>query len=386
MRIKNIKSLITACSAVMLIGLGLFSFDSKPSKPVVGVEIPDPTPVNPNEHLVIIPNGTKKPTPSPTNTSVPVTKAPDATPTSTPTPTPTSTPTPTPTNTPTPTPTPSLGELNAELPLRKATNDIGLQITAGVTDFLHTRYADDDTIKEITNVTCYYKGGITSDYIVYATYDIHYENCVVPLSEITVLFAVQDGTTYRITDTPADADEMDSVFLSRAKGDVLQLYVETTIRRYANIKLIACEDEFADWATELFSEIVTDINYIDIDDIQKKNEFISEYCNIEYPIYGTTPRDINEFDCYVYVMLDVRILDYDTLAPSVERFFIKLDENNYPQIFFGQISEDATLFIKSIQQSDDYELLLNNLNDRYLVAMQDPQLLKFIERLNGATE
>lgn len=343
MHFKNTKLLIYICSAIMLFGLALFSLD-------------------PLQHEKDTPADVQLPTGSP-DFSISGTVAP------------TSTLVPSPTFTPTPTPTPSISQINAALPLTLASTENDSLLLEAVQQYINTAYETDSKVKSVSELTCYYKDGISYDAIVYVCYDLLYTDSTVPLPTVDVLFLTWNGTSYHVTDETSDADVLEALLLSRAEGDVLALYIKETIHRYMNAKLIADESTL--------SALVTDSSYLDYDDIKKKHEFIEQYVNLDF-IIRKCPDDITEFDYIVYVINDVDIINVSVHAPGLDEVIIRMDEENYPKIFLGVTSSAADTFREQSRQQSDYQTALEDVVERLSAAMiEDPTLLEFVEKLTG---
>lgn len=363
MRIRKIKSLLYIFSSVMVLGLALISFDaSEPSKETAN--LPNQVPTN---------------APGQTSTPAP-TKKPQGTPTPTPTSTPSPTPTPTSTPTPTPTPTPSLAEINAAISIRPATDDTGIALTAAVTSYLHNYYSNEELqVKEIGNITCYYKEGVAEiDYFVYIAYDISYKGSNVPIPTFEeYLVSIERESVTVLTETE-NKDVNEALVLSRASKELSELYMQELIRCYMNAKLAGDE--------ALLTSMVTDPTYLNVEDVYKKSEYIEKFNNFKYLIY-TAPEEVTEFDYAVFFSHDDKIVGIKTLAAGFDELLIKMDANNYPYIFFGITSDTTDLYRASLREQEDYqEFLKTNVVVPLAEAMlSDPDLYEFIERINSAT-
>lgn len=345
MRIKRIKNLIYTTSSIMVLGLALLSFDSTPAW------------LSSRLNRISSSNLTKPPgltiTPEPSSTQTP---------------------------TPSPTPVPSLAQLNAAVPIQSATDEVGTELTEVMTSYLTSNFKEEEReVKKISDVVCYYKKGISiADYIVYATYTVHYEGSNVPMPTIgEYCISIEEDGTMTVLEEITDYDILEALYLSRASESVSTLYIQETIRRYMNAKL-ACDDV-------LLSELVTDSSYINISDISTKTQYIEEYCNLEFLI-RSCPDNIIDFDYIVYVVNDVKIVNISTLAPGMDEFMIVLDESNYPKIFFGTTTQDADDFRIKSREQEDFKVLYDNVVERLADAMiLDPDLMEFMKRIDSAT-
>ncbi|MBP3568879.1 MAG: hypothetical protein J6K04_06905 [Lachnospiraceae bacterium] len=360
MRIRRLKSLLYIFSSIMFLGLALVSFDTMgPGQQTLNQQSPTPVPNS---------NTSKNNTPTPAPTQNPKHTA-------TPTPNPTSTPTPSPS----PTPTPSLAQLNAAIAIQPATDDIGTGLTTVVTEHLNDYYSNEDLqVKEINNITCYYKEGLADvSYFVYVTYDITYNGSNVPIPAIQEYCVTIGGEAVLVTTDPQQEDVKEALYLSRASESVSQLYIQELIRRYMNAKL-ACDEA-------LLSSMVTDPSFINIKNIESQTQYIEEYKNLDFIIHSA-PDTITEFDYIVYLTHDVKIINIATLAPGMDEFVITLNEQNYPLIFLGYTSTEAEAARVASREQSDYQAAFQEVVDRMTEAMlQDPDLLEFIERINSAT-
>ena len=352
MKIKRLQSLLYIVSSIMVLGLALVSFDTE----------------KPAQHTVQLP------TPTPTKKAYKSTSVPTLTPTNTPIPT--STPSPTPS----PTPLPSLSEIHATISISPATTEIGIALTDSVTEYLKNFYAKEELqVKEINNITCYYKQGIGSvDYFVYAAYDIIYIGSNVPIPALEEFLVTKDGETFTIHTESTDEIVNESLLLSRASDSVSSLYIKELIRRYMNAKL-ACDEI-------LLASIVTDSSYLNIENIKANTMHIMEYRNPEYIIH-TASDNVTEFDYITYWSVDVKISTLTTPLPGVDEFLIKLDEQNYPKIFLGPTSSEAESARLHSRNQEDFLLMYEDSEARLDNAIAtDPDVAEFMNRLHNATE
>jgi len=343
MRIKTIKNLLYIVSSVMVMGLALVSFDA-PSSGKQTVNLPTPAPTRSADKEVSA-------TPTPTSTPIP-----------------------------TATPTPSLAQLNAELVIRPATDEIGNGLTTLISNHLKKHYTDESyQVKEISNVFCHYKEGLADvDYIVYASYDVLYEGSNVPVPTLDEYLVCIDRENISVLSETNNAEINEALFLSRASESVSKLYVKELIRRYKNANLAVDE--------ELLSSLVTDTSYLNLKNIRKETEYIEEYKNFDY-LFFPAPEEISEYDCFVFVAENVKIVNISTLAPGGQELYITLDENNYPRIFLGETSAESDTFISQCRSSSEYQLFRETHVDKPFAeaVLSDPDLFEFIQRITNAT-
>jgi len=350
MRIKRTRNLLYIFSSVMVLGLALISFDAPRQGSSVSVsgqsttETSSPSPTGAQNH----------------------TASQLSTPTSTPAPS--------------ATPTPSLAQLNAAITIQPATDDIGTGLTTVITNHLNTYYADETLqVKEISNITCYYKKGIAeADYFVYASYDILYEGSNVPIPTLDEYIVCIDADNVTVHTSSENKEINEALFLSRGSESVSELYIKELLRCYMNAKLAVDE--------ALLSSMITDPSYLNLNNIRKRTEYIEEYKNLQYLIYKC-PENILEFDYLIFLANDSKIVNISTLAPGMEEFMITLDEQNYPLVFFGITSEYTDLYRKGIRSTDEFLSFYENNVAIPLenAILSDPDLREFIGRITNAT-
>jgi len=153
-----------------------------------------------------------------------------------------------------------------------------------------------------------------------------------------------------------------------------ELHIKELVRSYLNAKLAGDENEL--------SGLVTNSALLNMDSIRKKNEYIEEYRNCSYLIYSC-PDSVTEFDYIVCVAYELKIWDINTPAPGAEEYMIVVDENNYPYIFLGTISEESNAYVEGIRASEEYLTFVETKSTQpFLEALStDPELLKFLEEL-----
>ena len=189
------------------------------------------------------------------------------------------------------------------------------------------------------------------------------------------LISIDEEQNISVLTSSDDADVQEALLLSRASKSVSELYIKEHIRCYMNAKLAV--------DTELLSSLVTDPFYLDFEDIRKKTEYIEEYLNYEYLIYSCSDT-ITEFDYVVYVAYSSKIINIKTPAPSMDEIVIKIDENNYPHIFLGEISSETKNRRMELRMTEEYNTFFETkVYEPLLEAMlSDSSFKDFVERLD----
>ena len=136
-----------------------------------------------------------------------------------------------------------------------------------------------------------------------------------------------------------------------------------------------------DGKAKKLKKLVTDPSYIDIDDIQKKTEFIESYDNVK--VY--TKKGSGDIDFIAYVYMDVKIASIDTKAPGLNEFYIKKVDGEY-KIVLGDISDETAAYIEEARTSEDVQTLLEKVNKKLNKAMKsDEELADFCSKLEVAS-
>lgn len=126
--------------------------------------------------------------------------------------------------------------------------------------------------------------------------------------------------------------------------------------------------------------LVTAPEYLQLDKLEKKMEFIESYDDIK--VY--TRKVEGEIDYIAYVYMKVKIASIGTKAPGLDEYYIKKVDGAY-QIVLGDISDETAEFIQESRQTEDVQELLADVNKQLKKAMKsDDDLTAFCTRLEVA--
>ena len=202
---------------------------------------------------------------------------------------------------------------------------------------------------------------------------------VTPTEELTVTPSPENDTQAQNdettkaenpTDVPTDTPTPTSVPLEEDKNsDVNKL-----ISKYLQAKL--------DGKKKKLKQMVTDPTCINIEEIQKKTEFIEAYDNIK--VY--TKKATGDIDYIAYVYMEVKIASIDTKAPALDEYYIKKVDGEY-KIVLGNISDETAEYIAQERESEDVMNLLESVNKKLKKAKKkDKQLSKFCSKLDSSID
>ncbi len=129
-------------------------------------------------------------------------------------------------------------------------------------------------------------------------------------------------------------------------------------------------------------DIVTDVESIDIVDMQGKQKLIEQYENIEcYTLDG-----LQEGEYLVYYYNEVKFSGIDTAAPGLNRLYI-VTEDGTLKIATGHLRQEVQDFIEEADQSDEVQQIINTVNYKLEQAInEDDGLRQLYANLNGGSD
>ena len=99
---------------------------------------------------------------------------------------------------------------------------------------------------------------------------------------------------------------------------------------------------------------------------------------------NTVPYTITEIDYIVYVTEKIKFIGIDTVAPGLEEYLIKLNEDNIPRIFVGTSSDETDLYRKELMGGSKYSEMAKTVTEDYQKALEsDPELYEFVKRMGN---
>lgn len=305
------------------------------------------------------------------------------------------------TSTPTPEVTLTPVELSVSSDLKEALeNNEGAKILKAVSDYYTAYYSGDysavsslvpedmlipeedyrEAIKNVKNIesfSCFYKSGVDyADYIVYFLFDKIYTTSSARIPEIADLCISFDGagnpTVYPLT----GSDEVEEAMLqSRKRTDVLNLFIKQTIQKSLACQISGNEDAL--------NETFIDGSVADMQRIIAANRLTEDYELVDMFV-NTVPYTITEIDYIVYVTEKIKFIGIDTVAPGLEEYLIKLNEDNLPRIFVGTSSDETDLYRKELMGGSKYSEMAKTVTEDYQKALEsDPELYEFVKRMGN---
>ncbi len=128
---------------------------------------------------------------------------------------------------------------------------------------------------------------------------------------------------------------------------------------------------------EAFRSLVTDISYINMDEIQAKTSAVTAFTDITC----YTKKGYGEIDLVCYVRYYMDIVTIDTPVLSLDELFIQYDETGDPLIFLGEMqSSTRSELLKLRQDSDVAELIAATQKEIDDALKTDEDLLAFWTR------
>ncbi|MGB8452589.1 MAG: hypothetical protein WCD89_09675 [Anaerocolumna sp.] len=183
-----------------------------------------------------------------------------------------------------------------------------------------------------------------------------------------------------ITIIPRQSDKSDLNYISEAvevnklEKDAYE-EINKLIEEYFNAKLKNDVDSF--------KPLVNDIKFLDMEDNARKTQYIEAYKNITC----YTKQGLEEGTLIVYAYYDVKFTDIETLAPGMDQFFIKENDNGGPYIYFGEVNKVTAQYLKEAYESEEVMDLVYKVNQEYeKVAAKDSVLSEFKTKLEEAAK
>lgn len=355
------KRCMTAiCSSALVLGLSFLLYPQSPSATATKVTPP----------------GTATPTVSPVTVS----------------PTSESVPTKAPASTPAPTATPEIehytlltGELTA--PLSGVADVVTSYITsyysndfeavsALVTDasLLNAALMENNSrnVSKVQDITLYSRPGIDGIFsIVYATYSLYYSDLQSSVPQFSEYYVkrLSDGT-FRIQTVPLSSKTMAAFTEARQSANVLELSIDSLIRRYHTACLTMNE--------ALLKQCVTDADYLPLDYIASRYSATEAFLDYEYLLYP----GINEFDYIVFVTYKEKIVFSDTPAPCLESYYISLDASTgAPVVYLGITAVDTDAYYQAVISKEEIQSLAHKIKTEWDEALLADSDLKEFEQL-----
>lgn len=183
------------------------------------------------------------------------------------------------------------------------------------------------------------------------------------------------GNTFAVMSE--DATLMDEAGLSAKKSELKNNEVEEIDALVTNYLkgMLTCD-------LVTLGDIVTDVESIDVVDMQGKQKLIEQYENIEcYTLDG-----LKDGEYLVYYYNEVKFSGIDTAAPGLNRLYI-MTENGHQKIVTGHLRQEVQDFIEEADQSDEVQQIINTVNYKLEQAInEDDNLRELYANLNGGSD
>ncbi|MBR6294600.1 MAG: hypothetical protein IKR54_08420 [Lachnospiraceae bacterium] len=166
-----------------------------------------------------------------------------------------------------------------------------------------------------------------------------------------------------ITATPTPTPEP-NILLEEAYPEIHDL-----IKSYYDAKLEVDK--------EAFRNLVTDISYINMDEIQAKTSAVTAFTDITC----YTKKGVGEIDLVCYVRYYMDIVTIDTPVLSLDELLIQYDEMGDPLIFMGEIQNSTHDELVKLRSDADVAALISSTQKEINEALKsDEDLLAFWQR------
>lgn len=110
-----------------------------------------------------------------------------------------------------------------------------------------------------------------------------------------------------------------------------------------------------------------------------KSHYVESYQNISC----FTKKGPFENSYIVYATADVKMIDWDTPAPSLQTILVCTDESGNLYIYSGAFDDNIATYIRDISSQQDVVELINRIDTTYREVMDaDPAFASFMETLN----
>ncbi len=178
---------------------------------------------------------------------------------------------------------------------------------------------------------------------------------------------VVSTTPVVITPTPTPTPEP-NILLEEAYPEIHDL-----IKNYYDAKLEVDK--------EAFRNLVTDISFIDIDEIQAKTSAVTAFTDITC----YTKKGFGNIDLVCYVRYYMDIVTIDTPVLSLDELYIQYDETGDPLIFMGEIDTVTSEKLRVLRNDNDVANLISSTQKEINESLKnDEDLLAFWQRNMGA--
>lgn len=151
--------------------------------------------------------------------------------------------------------------------------------------------------------------------------------------------------------------------------------VNTLISKYLKAKLAG--------KLNGFTSLVNETELINIDDMNRKTKYIEKYDHLA--VY--TKKGPEEGSYLAYAYHEVKFTSIDTLAPAMNEFYIKTNEEGKLYIYLGEIDSETESYFKEVRESEEVLDLIYSVNDKLEERLEkDSSLASFYEKLKESAQ
>lgn len=134
---------------------------------------------------------------------------------------------------------------------------------------------------------------------------------------------------------------------------------------------------------EAFKPLINDTSVIDIKALNRKTKYIEKYRNLTC----YTKKGPEEGSYIVYAYHEVKFTGIDTLAPAMNEFYVKTNENGKLYIYMGEIDKDTEQYLNNARESEDVMDLIYSVNEKFKKAVEsDSALAAFNSKLEESAQ
>lgn len=175
-------------------------------------------------------------------------------------------------------------------------------------------------------------------------------------------------------------DSFSSGTYSTESGDMVlekNAYPEVNelVKEYFNAR-VACD-------MDKLGTLVSDITYINEEDLQKLGTYVEAYQNID--CYTVATEDKKGFVVLAYT--DIKLKDIKTPAPGLTGLYVSKDDKDNYVIFNGMLSDDQQIYRESVYACKGVQDLIDSVQAKYKEALaSDKDLNAFYAEANKEKE
>ncbi|BCJ94899.1 hypothetical protein acsn021_24680 [Anaerocolumna cellulosilytica] len=191
---------------------------------------------------------------------------------------------------------------------------------------------------------------------------------VLSAAALNSLIPSTEGSNLEIATLQGEQDT--NVLEKDAYTDVNEL-----ITKYLNAKLTNKKSDY--------KSLVNDVSLLDLKDIERKTKYIENYENITC----YTKKGPEDGSFVVFAYHEIKFNSIDTLAPAMNRFYVKQNEEGKPYIYLGEADKETEVAIAELSETEDVLELIESVNTKLAKAVEkDGPLGEFYLKLEESAK